>query len=207
MARHLNSFCFDCVQRRKAPWLNVEEAAAHKNASRVVERLFLGGNTYSTSVRRNIHPSPKKEHCKTIEQHSNLLASPRKACTSLPSHPSPHSPSFKGEATNNLQPWATKLTASQGHNQGTPPRIAVAHPTALHRQKTYSRVLPRELETQTAPERRSQGEMTCQSHLRAKATEPRRPASPSTRCRWYALTLFQDFPRLLPMQQLGFSNE
>ena len=48
-----------------------------------------------------------------------------------------------------LRRWATRLTAIEGQNQGKLPRIADASLTALHHQKTCSRILRQvQLETQ-----------------------------------------------------------
>ena len=97
--------------------LHVKAATAHKNASPVLERL---GSTCSTGVR--------------------LLAS---LMPSLPPQPSPFccSPSLMGGSDKSCK-WATKLTASQRQNQDTR-RVAYANLTALHCQKTCSRILPR----------------------------------------------------------------
>ena len=141
-------------------------------ASHMSQNCPLVGNTYGTSVRRNILLLLKRTHWKNSEKKlSNLLASPGNACTCLPSQPSPYCCSLVGRKRQTLQQWAMTLTASQRQNQGSQPRTAVANPTDLQRQKTCNRILPQaQLETEECrsiltEKDHKQGEMTSQSHL------------------------------------------
>ena len=98
------------------------------------------GRSPSSSTNKETHALPGTSN--RLKKRISLLVS-RTIPVQISHHNPPYcrTPSLIGESDKTRQ-VGTKLTASERQNQGTRPRIADANLSALHRQKTCSRIFP-----------------------------------------------------------------